>query len=79
MIHDPGPVTLGDMRRRAVLVEVCCENCSPHRHLYLPPDRFALPDTFPVPDLKRVLKCSACGIRNSVTRTPIWARPDARV
>ena len=73
-----GLVTLGDMRRAGMMIELCCENCSPHRHMYVTADTLPLPDLFPVPALKDVLRCAQCGAKNTAIHAPIWARPNAR-
>ena len=73
------PVTIGDLIREGRLLEVHCGNCRPERHLYLNPEILRLPKRMPLPEVARHLVCSKCGVRNSETYHPIWARPDARV
>ena len=73
------PVTIGDLIRDGKLLEVHCGNYRPARHLYIDADILDLPKRMPVPEVADHLVCSVCGAKNSKTRHPIWARPDARV
>jgi hypothetical protein len=73
------PVTIGDLIRDGKLLEVHCGNCRPARHLYIDASSLDLPKRLPVPEVANHLVCSVCGIKNSDTYNPIWARPDARV
>ena len=76
MMHEPGPVTIGDLRRSGKALEIGCMNCD--RHGYFDPRALALPDTLPVPQTAARLRCSQCGFRNAPTSVKVWARPDAR-
>ena len=73
------PVTTGDLIREGKLLEVHCGNCQPERHLYLNPEILLLPKRMPVPEVAKHLVCSKCGVRNTETYSPIWARRDGRV
>jgi len=76
MPHDPGPVTIGDLRRDGKALEIGCMNCD--RHGYFAPRTLALPDTLPVPEAAARLRCSRCGFRSNPTAVKVWARLDAR-
>lgn len=74
--YNPGPVTVGDLRRDGKALEIGCLNCS--RHEYVDPNSIKLPDGLPVPKVADRLRCTRCGFRNSPTSSKVWARPDAR-
>ena len=74
--YDPGPVTMGDLRRDGKALEIGCLNCD--RHEYVDANSIKLPDEYPVPKIADRLRCSRCGFRNSATSAKVWARPDAR-
>jgi len=73
--YNPGPVTIGDLRRDGKALEIGCMNCN--RHGYFDANTLALPDALPVPNTANRLKCSRCGFRNTSTSVKAWARPDA--
>ena len=75
--YDPGPVTIGDLRRDGKALEIGCMNCN--RHEYFDAHVIRLTDDLPVPRAASRLRCSRCGFRNTETAHRIWARPDARV
>jgi hypothetical protein len=71
MIYDPGPVTVGMLRRKRELLEVGCTACN--HHAYLDPEQLPFGDAEPVPTLHRRMRCSKCGAKGRG-----WTRPDAR-
>ena len=71
MTHDPGPVTIGDLRRDGKALEVGCLNCD--RHGYFDPHALALSVRLTADRLR----CNRCGFRNTATSVKVWVRPDA--
>jgi hypothetical protein len=75
-MYDPGPVTMGDLRRNGKALEIGCMNCN--RHEYVDPHSIKLPDELPVPKVADRLRRTRCGFRNSPASSKVWARRDAR-
>jgi hypothetical protein len=68
-MSDPtGPVTLADLIDANKLLWVYCRDCCHERDVN--PATIPLPGDYPVPDVGKRMKCSACGSRK------IDARPE---
>ena len=61
-----GPATLASLIRDGKLLWTYCNNC--YRERDLDPASIPLPGAFPVPDVGRRMKCSACGSRRITTQ-----------
>ena len=65
-----GPVTLGDLIRDGKLLWLLCCDCG--REVDVPPATIPLAADFPVPHVRRPMKCSACGSRNIDSRPELY-------
>jgi hypothetical protein len=63
----PGPVLLADLIADRRLMWTFCRSCCRERDL--DPSTIPLPGSFPVPDVGKRMKCSACGSR-AISTTP---------
>ena len=67
----PGPsVTLGDLVRDDKLLWVYCCDCGRERNVT--PSTVPLPPETPVPDVRKHMKCSACGSRKINTKPELY-------
>lgn len=64
------PVTLAALIRDRKLLWVYCRECGRERDL--DPSSVPLPGEFPVPDVGKRMKCSACGSRKVTTAPELY-------
>ena len=72
-VYEPGPVTIGDLRREGKALEIGFLNCN--RHEYVGAKSIKLPNAYPVFRVAARLRCSRCGL---VYREPHGRNGDRR-
>jgi hypothetical protein len=65
-----GPVTIGDLARDRRLLWVYCRECGRERDV--PPATLPLPGEYPVPDVGKRMRCTACGSRKIHTAPELY-------
>ena len=65
-----GPVTIGDLMRDRRLLWVYCRECGRERDLR--PATLPRPGEYPVPDIGKRMRCSACGSRKVYTAPELY-------
>lgn len=65
-----GPVTISALIRDRKLLWVYCRDCGRERDI--DPASVPLPGDFPVPDVGKRMKCSACGSRKVTTAPELY-------
>lgn len=70
LTHDPGTVTLTSLIYDHKLLWVYCRDCCREREI--DPATVPLPGNFPVPDVGKRRKCSACGSRKITTAPELY-------
>ncbi len=65
-----GPVTIADLMRDRRLLWVYCRECGRERDV--DPSTLTLPGDYPVPDVGKRMRCTACGSRKVHTAPELY-------